>query len=706
MQQLVVYQKKGRESMETVSRAIIRHKKLVMTLFIAAALVSVLLQFGVSVNYNMVDYLPETAQSTKALAIMNEEFREAVPNARVMLRDVSVPEALEYKEKLKKVDGVSNVLWLDDIIDIKVPLEMAEQETVEGYYKNNNAIISITIREGDEVAVTSEIYDIIGDNHALAGNAVDNASAKQMTGSETSKAIFILVPVIILILVLSTSSWLEPILFLGAIGISVLINMGTNLMFGEVSFITKAVSPILQLAVSLDYAIFLLHSFDNYRSKTDDVNRAMELAIKQAFPAIAASAATTLFGFMALVLMKFQLGANLGLILVKGIMLSFVTVIIFLPALTLSCYKLIDGTKHKKFMPDFKNISKVVNKVKFPILILVLLMLVPSFMAQRRNNFIYGMGELNSESRSGYDKKLINEEFGQATAIVLLVPKGDVVKEQLLGEELKTVQQVREVISFAALVGTTIPPEFLDSSITDQFYSENYSRIIVYTDTKEEGEEAFAVVEEVQGIAYKYYGEAVYSCGQSVTLYDMKNVVTRDNKMVNIFAIIAIFMVLLVTFKSLTLPLILLLTIESAIWINLSVPYFAGNPLQYIGYLIISTVQLGATVDYAILLTSHYMTNRKSLSKRAAINKTLGETFSSILISATILAMAGITLWLTSSNPIVAEMGVLIGRGTILSMIMVVCFLPALLSLFDGVIDRTTYRSEFSKGEINHEEIL
>jgi len=692
--------------METVSRAIIRHKKLVMTIFIAAALVCALLQFGVSVNFNMVDYLPETAQSTKALAIMKEEFSEAVPNARVMLRDVSIPEVLKYKEELKKIDGVSNVLWLDNIIDIKVPLEMADQEAVEGYYKNNNAIINITIREGDEVAVTNEIYELIGENNALAGNAVDKATAQQMTGSETSKAIFILVPVIILILIISTSSWLEPILFLGAIGISVLINMGTNLMFGEVSFITKAVSPILQLAVSLDYAIFLLHSFDNYRNKTDNVNQAMEHAIKQAFPAIAASAATTLFGFMALVLMRFQIGANLGLILVKGIMLSFVTVIVFLPALTLSSYKLIDRTKHRRLMPDFKNISRIINKVKFPILILVLLMLVPSFMGQRRNNFIYGTGELSSEGRSGYDAKQINAEFGQATAIVLLVPKGDIVKEQLLGEELKTVNKVKEVISYASMVGTTIPAEFLDSSITDQFYSENYSRIIVYTDTKEEGEEAFAVVEEVQGVAHKYYGDSVYSTGQSVTLYDMKNVVTRDNKMVNIFAIIAIFIVLLVTFKSISLPIILLLTIESAIWINLSVPYFAGNPLQYIGYLIISTVQLGATVDYAILLTSHYMTNRKSLSKRASISKTLGETFSSILISASILAMAGITLWLTSTNPIVAEMGILIGRGTILSMVMVVCFLPALLYLFDGVIDKTTYKSEFLKGEINHEEIL
>ncbi len=692
--------------MEILSRAIIKHKKLVMLLFIGAALICALLQLGVAVNYNVVDYLPETAQSTKALEVMDAEFQEAVPNARVMLKGVSLTEALKYKEKLEEIDGVSGVLWLDDIIDIKVPLEMADTETVEAYYKNNNALISLTIREGDEVAVTDRIYEVIGEDNALAGVAVDRAAAQQMTGNETSKAVLILVPVIILILVVSTSSWLEPILFLGAIGISVLINMGTNLIFGEISFITKAISPILQLAVSLDYAIFLLHSFEKHRGQIADANKAMELAIKESFAAIAASAATTFFGFLALVLMKFQIGSDLGLNLVKGIALSFITVIVFLPALTLSCYKIIDKTKHRKILSEFRGVNRIVNRIKLPVLILVMVLIIPSFLAQQENNFIYGTGELSAESRSGQDGKLIDQEFGKATAIVLLVPKGDVTKEKLLGEELKAHQHVTEVISFTSMVGTSIPEEFLDASITDQFYSENYSRIVAYTDTPEEGELAFRVVEEVQAISAKYYGDEVYSSGQSVTLYDMKNVVTRDNKMVNLFAVIAIFIVLLITFKSITLPLILLITIEAAIWINLSVPYFTGSPMQYIGYLVISTVQLGATVDYAILLSTQYMTNRKKLGKRSALAKTLGETFSSILISATILALAGITLWLTSTNPIVAEMGVLIGRGTMLSMLLVVCFLPALLTVFDSAIGKTSLGSEFLKGENHNEEII
>ncbi len=683
--------------MRSVSIFVTKHKKLVMVLFLVIALVCAVLQLGVSINYNMIDYLPENAQSTTALDIMDREFKQAVPNALVMLNDVSLQEALDYKEKLKAIDGISEVLWLDNVIDVKEPLTMADSDTVANYYKDGKALISFTIREDDVVAVTDKVYDLIGENNALSGNAVDMAAAQQLTGSETGTATLILIPVIILILLLSTGSWLEPILYLGAIGISVLINMGTNLIFGEISFMTNAVSPILQLAVSLDYAIFLLQSFEKYRKQTDDVGEAMRLAMKRSFSSIAASAATTLFGFLALVFMKFQIGSDLGAALVKGIVLSFISVMVFLPALTLCTYKWIDKTRHKRIMPEFKHIGKFVTKVRIPALILVALVIVPSYLAQGENNFTYGTSTLNTYNRSGQDKTAINDTFGQSTAIVLLVPKGDVAKEKLLSDALKTLGHVKEVISYAAIVGTQIPDSYLDSSVTDQFYSENYSRIIVYTDTADEGAVAFSVVEQVQGISRDYYGDTVYSCGQSVNMYDMKTVITADNKLVNLIAVISILLVLLVTFKSITLPLILIVTIEAAIWINLSYPYFIGSPLCYIGFLVISTVQLGATVDYAILLTNHYIFNRKTLPKKEALKMTLGEVFSPILISASILSLAGFTLKLTSTNPIVSDLGVLLGRGTILSVLMVICFLPAALVLFDKLIQKTTWRVNFFK---------
>lgn len=683
--------------MQSVSRVIIRHRKAVLILVVAAAVICAVLSFGVPVNYSFSDYLPENAPSTKALSVLAEEFNDAVPNARVMLKGVTIQESLDYKAKLKALDGVSDVLWLDDVIDIKLPLETADSETVEAYYKNGSALISLTIRSGDEVPVTEAIYELIGPENALSGHAVDIAAAQNLTGNETRTATLILIPVIILILMVSTTSWLEPLLYLGAIGISVLINMGTNLLFGEVSFVTNAVSPILQLAVSMDYAIFLLRSFEEYRKQTDDIHEAMSLAMKRAFSAIAASAATTVFGFLALVFMKFGVGADLGIVLFKGVVLSFFSVMVFLPALTLCVYKQLDRTKHRSILPEFRRMGRVVSKVRIPALILVLLLLIPSFLAQSKNDFTYGLGVLGTESRSGRDKIAVNAEFGESNAIVLLAPKGSAAKEKLLGDDLKALPHVTGIVSYAALVGPEIPPEYLDGDVTDRFYSDNYSRIIVYTDTADEGTDAFNTVEQVQAKAREYYGDSVLSCGQSVIMYDMKNVIQQDNTLVNLIAIISILLVLLVTFRSLTLPLLLTVTIEAAIWINLAFPYFSGNPLCYIGYLIISTVQLGATVDYAILLTTHYTYNRKTMTKKEALRATMRESFSSILISGSILSLSGFTLRFTSSNQIVSDLGLLLGRGTILSMLLVVFFLPALLTLLDRLIIKTTLRADFLK---------
>ncbi len=685
--------------MRRITESIIRHKKLVVFLFIGLAAVCALLSRGVSINYSFTDYLPKEAQSTKALEILEDEFVQSVPNARVMINGVSPEEALVYKQSLASIDGVSDVIWLDDVMDLKTPLETADSKTVDDYYKDGSALFSLTVEKGYEVSATDKIYELVGEDNAVSGSAVNTAAAMKMTGSETRTAMIIAIPVIILVLILSTTSWLEPALYMIAIGISVLINMGTNLIFGEISFISNAISPILQLAVSLDYAIFLLHSFEAHRQKTDDVNEAMRLAVRQAFSSVAASAATTLFGFLALVFMDFRIGADLGIVLAKGIVLSFLSVIVFLPPLTLLCLKLIDRTKHKKILPHGNRVGKIVPRLGIPALILVLLIIAPTFLAQSSNNFSYGTSLLGAAGRTGDDTAEINERFGQSTVVVLLVPRGDPARESLLCRELESEPHVTGILSYATAVGPEVPGEFLDSAITEQFYSENYSRIIVYTDTAEEGDLAFAVVERVQGMARAYYGDAVYSSSQSVTMYDMKNVVTRDNQVVNYIAIGAIFLVLLVTFRSATLPLILLITIEAAIWINLSYPYFVGNELVYIGYLIINTVQLGATVDYAILFTNHYISNRKTLPKKAAVRETLGQVFGSILTSATILSLAGFALKITSTNQIVSEMGQLLGRGTIIAFLMVLVFLPAALSLFDRIIEKTTIRTVFHRSD-------
>lgn len=685
--------------MQLLSQWATKRQKLVVFLFIAAAVAGAIMQLGVSTNYNVLDYLPQDSQSTRAIRLMEAEFAAAIPNTRVLLRGVTVIEALAVKQQIKAIDGVSDVLWLDDIIDVMVPLEIADQNVVSNYYKDGNALISLTMRGGDEVPITAAIREIIGDSNALSGAAVDKATLQTMTGNETRSAIVILLPLIIGILVASTTSWLEPLLFLVAIGVSILINLGTNLFFGEVSFVTRAVSPILQLAVSLDYAIFLLHSFDHFRKQNGDAPTAMRLAMNRAFPAIAASAATTLFGFLALVFMRFGIGADLGLNLAKGIIFSFVSVMFFLPALTLAVHPWLDKTRHRRILPELKGIGHFVHRARIPVFLLVLVLLVPSYMAQSRNDFVYGEGQIADSTRSGQDAIATNELFGQSTPIVLLVPRGDVVREEQLSRELGRISAVTQVVSYAAQVGGAIPPEIVGSSVTSQFYSPNYARIIAYTNTSSEGERAFSVVEQVKDLTRSFYGDDFYAAGSSATLYDMKTVVTKDNTTVNRIAVGAILLVLLITFKSLSIPVVLLIAIKAAIWINLATPYFMGSQLSFIGFLIISAVQLGATVDYAILLNSHYIINRRSMPPREALHQTLDETASSILVSASILSLAGLTLWLTSSNPMVSELGLLLGRGTALSMLMVYFFLPAALSLLDRVIERTTLGISFYGGK-------
>ena len=689
--------KQGRMNRDSMTDLILKYKKSIVITFIVLAIVSVVVQFGVKTNYDMVDYLSDDAPSIKSTDVMDEEFDDDVANTRVMIKDVSIQEALAYKKKLEDIDGVSGVMWLDDVMEITTPIEMENTDTVASYYKDGNALFSFEIENGKEVETTDAVYELIGEDNAMSGDALDTAISQQSTGDETMNAALILVPVVILILLLSTTSWLEPAFFLITIGISVLINMGTNIFLGEVSFVTAAVAPILQLAVSLDYAIFLLHSFNDYRETEDTPAEAMKLAIKRSFPAIAASASTTVFGFTALMFMQFGLGADLGLNLLKGILLSFISVMIFLPALTLLMYKGIDKTKHRPFLPSKYNIGKYIVKLRIPVLLIIAILVVPAFLAQGQTNFLYGNGGNPDNTRAGQDEQAIEAAFDKYTPMVLLVPKGDLAREDQLVKDLDNLDEVKSTISYVNVIGAGIPPEYLDESETESFFSEHYSRLTLNTTTDAEGDEAFALVETVKGIAADYYGDDYHALGESMTMYDMRDIVEADNTLVNALTVISIAIVLLVTFRSISFPVILLLTIETSVWINLAIPYLTDTPLVYVGYLIISTVQLAATVDYGILFTENYTRLRKEMSALDAVKKTINEKIFSIGVSASILSSVGFILSVTSSDPIVASIGLLLGRGALLAFLLVVFFLPALLLVLDKVIEKTTWKPNFFK---------
>ncbi len=682
--------------MNRFSQGVIKHKKIILLIFILVAFISAILATTVSVNYKMVDYLPKDAPSTIAVRIIVEEFTDDMPGARVMINDVSIMDALEYKDKLSNIDGVTSVSWLDDMVGLdtlkSMPIEFIDETIVENYYKENSALLTLSIENGKEQSTVAKIYDLIGENNAASGQAVSLAEVQNMSVSEVSNAMMILLPIVILILILTTSSWIEPLLFIASIGIAIAVNMGTNIIFGEISFISNTVSPILQLAVSLDYAIFLLHSFNKHR-QSEEPNNAMLLAMKDSIPTVAASAATTVIGFAALVFMRFGIGSDLGVNLLKGVIFSFISVMVFMPALTLLLYKAIDGTRHRKLMPAFKSSGSFIMKIRIPFLILALVIAIPTFLAQSKTEFLYGMGNMTDATRVGDDTKAIDDKFGKENPLILLVPKENAGKEEVLCEELSLLPYVKSIASYVTYIGAEIPNEFVPKEAYDKFYSDNYSRIIIYTDTGEEDPATFETIESIINITDKYY-DTHYLAGSSATLYDMKNIVSFDTKLVNIIAIIGIFLVLLITFRSVSLPFILVFCIETAIWINLSIPYFADTHINFIGYLIISTVQLGATVDYAILFTNSYLTNRKTLGSKDSMRVTISNNLIAILTSATILASAGFTLAVTSNNPIISELGLLLGRGTILSLVMVALVLPALLVLLDKLIIKTTINAK------------
>lgn len=691
--------------MKKLCKILLKNKIIIVIVFILFTMIFAVLSLGVKVNYSMSDYLPENSQTKIAINKMKKEFGKNLYNSKVMISNISVQDALKYKDKFNKIKGVNSVVWLDDVVDLTTPINILDKKLVNNYYKDNNALYEITINEDNQKSVVEQIYKLIDFNveNAFIGEAVSNELQKKLTVSETKKVIYYLLPLILVILVISTTSWIEPILFLVTIGVAVVINMGTNIFFKDISFITQSVSPILQLAVSLDYAVFLLHSFENFRKKGLKPDIAMNNAIKNSIYAISASAATTLFGFFALSFMKFGIGKDLGINLVKGILFSYIAVIVFMPALILSTYRIIEKTRHKIFISEIKKLGNFVLQAKILVLIIVVILIVPCYLAQTNNNFVYGNSSLSEGQRLSDDIKKIEHIFNKNNPIIILVPKGEPVKEKLLYENFIQNNNITSIVSYETAIGIEIPPEYLGEEISSKFYSQNYSRIVLNTKLEIEGKDTFNFIENVKDKVCEYYKDDTHYIGESIALYDIKKTIISDSNKINLLAIFSIACVILICFKSLGFPIILLFTIEAAIWINLSFPYFAGVSLNYIGFLVISTVQLGATVDYAILLSDNYRKKRIFNNKINAIKSTVNESVKTLIVSASILTVSGFCLSIISTNSIISELGLLLGRGTILSFISVICLLPALLYMFDKIIIKTTIKDNFM--EVENEKI-
>ena len=458
-------------------------------------------------------------------------------------------------------------------------------------------------------------------------------------------------------------------------------------MFGEISFVTNAAGSILQLAVSLDYSVFLLHRFEECRQTNSDVKSAMVEALGKSTLSILSSGLTTVIGFLALVLMQFRLGPDLGLALAKGVAISLIIVFTFMPALILLVYRQIDRTKHRPFVPKLQSLGKWVSRLSMPLVILFALVIVPSYLASNANDYYYGASHIfNETTQLGADTLAIEKRFGQNDTYVLLLPQGDLATETKLSQALNELPQVKSIISYVDLAGAEIPLSYLDETTRAKLMSENYSRMVLSVNVPYEGEETFSVVETIRHIANQYYPDDYYLAGEGVSTYDLMKTISTDMTKVNLVAILAVFIVLVFSLKSVLLPIFLVLSIETAIWLNLAIPYFSDTPIFYIAYLIISSIQLGATVDYAILMTDRYRENRMQGSKKEAVIQTIMDVTVSILTSGSTLTVVGLLMGYISSNQLLGQLGLFIGRGAIFLLIIVLFVLPGILYLFDHFI--------------------
>ncbi|MGN0406137.1 MAG: RND family transporter [Bariatricus sp.] len=670
---------------------VVNNQKKILVFFLAMAVVGAILQSFVEVNYDMKDYLPEDSKSTVSLEKMNAEFEGGIPNARVMVKNVTIPEALEYKEMLSACEGVAEVMWLDDAVNIYQPLSMSDDKVVETYYKDQVALFTVTIEEDKRIEAVDAIREVIGDENAMTGDAVSTAIATTSTVKEIRVIVIFAVLIVLLVLVLTTSSWVEPLIVLGGLGIAILINSGSNLIFGEISFVTNAAGSILQLAVSLDYSIFLIHRYEECLMEYKDKKEAMVEALCKSTSSILSSGLTTVIGFLALLFMRFGIGPDLGMALAKGVAISLITVFIFMPVLILKTYPMLEKTQHRRLLPEFKRLGKLVRHIMIPMACLFAIVMIPAFLASNRNEFYYGSSRIFGEdTQLGRDTAAVEEIFGKNDTYAILVPKGDPDAEGELTEALKDLPEVKSIISYVNTVGQEIPKEYLDEEILSQLVSENYDRMVVSVETDYEGENTFELIEQIRMILDEYYPEESYLAGEGVSTYDLMDTITADTVKVNLIAIGAVFLVLLLSMKSAVLPVILVLTIETAIWVNMAIPYFWGAKIFYIAYLIISSIQLGATVDYAILMTDRYMEFRQTMTKKEAVTNVIPAVIVSLLTSGITLATVGNLLSKFSSHGILSQLGLYLGRGSLLSLASVIFVLPGLLYLFDGLIQKTT----------------
>ena len=679
------------------SKAVVKYRIPILIAVLILMIPSVFGILGTRINYDMLDYLPEDMETVIGQNELMEDFGKGAFSF-IIVEDMPPKDVSALKEKIEQVDHVDTVLWYDTFADISVPMELLPDKIYQEFNTDHSTMMAVFFDTSTSSDITMdairEIRSIAGKQCFISGMSALVTDLKDLCEKEEPIYVAIAVLLACAAMLVFMDSWLVPFVFLASIGMMIILNLGTNFFMGEISYITKALSAILQLAVTMDYSIFLWHSYNEQKERYSDKEDAMAEAIHETMASVLGSSITTVAGFIALCFMSFTMGRDLGIVMAKGVILGVLGCVTVLPALILVFDKPLQAAKHRSLIPDMERFSNGIVKI-FPVFLVIFVLLIPpAYMGYSKANdeVYYDMIQcLPEDMECVIANSMLSEEFDIASTHMLLVdadisPKS--VRE--MTDEMEQVDGVKYVLGLESLVGSRVPEEFLPESVTSILKSDKWELLLINSEYKVASDAAGQQIDSLNKILKKYDPTGML-IGEAPCMKDMIDTTSHDFKVVNIISIAAIFLIIAVVEKSISLPFILISVIELAIFINLGLPHYLGQNLPFIAPICISTIQLGATVDYAILMTTRYKAERISGNDRKDSVKTaLASAIPSIIVSGMGLFAATFGVALYSDIDIIGSLCMLMARGAIVSMLCVILILPALLTLFDKVICATT----------------
>lgn len=680
-----------------MANAIVKHRILILVLCILLLIPAAIGMQNTRINYDMLDYLPEDMDTVIGQNALMDDFGKGAFSL-IIVEDMPLRDVAVLKEKLQQVKHVETVLWYDSLADLSIPMEMLPKKLYDAFNTENATMMAVFFDSATSADVTMdairEIRSICGRQCFVSGMSALVTDLKDLCEQEEPVYVALAVACACAAMMLLLDGWLVPFVFLASIGVSILLNLGSNWFFGEISYITKALASVLQLAVTMDYSIFLWHSYNEQLTQTDNHEQAMAQAICRTFSSVLGSSITTVAGFAALCFMSFTLGRDLGLVMAKGVVLGVVGCVTLLPALILLLDKPLQRTRHRSLIPDMRGFSKAICKA-FPLLLVLFALLIwPAYSGYAKTNdeVYYDMGQcLPEDMEYVIANSKLSQEFDIASTHMLLVsaqlPRRST--EQML-TEMEQVEGVKYVLGLESVVGPLVPEELLPDSVRSILKSDRWELMLINSEYKVASDAVGRQVEDLNAILKRYDPQGML-IGEAPCMKDMIDTTGHDFQVVNAVSIAAIFLIIALVEKSLSLPFILIAVIELAVFINLGLPHYLGQSLPFIAPICISTIQLGATVDYAILMTTRYKAERAAgRDKREAVGIALQTSAPSILVSGFGLFAATFGVAVYSNIDIVSSMCMLMARGALISVVLVLLMLPALLILCDGIVCRTT----------------